>query len=203
MNFGFYAISEGGNFMSSHDLFGSCICAFCQISFAFQYPSFTHGAVEEGGSTLFVSEVCEGVGMCNEFAAGADLLDQVNSDVSVGDLDTFDNFADHGVDFIVDYELSVVESDTEVEHTCTIDEVSATLGCQQSGEGFFMCGLSIGNFGVCLPTGYEARQVVELCQTSNGCADHAEFGATNGSGGVAHIHHGGGRSVDAGRTFLH
>ena len=52
--------------------------------------------------------------MCNEFAAGADLLDQVNSDVGIGNFDTFDNFADHGIDFVVDDKLSVVESDAEV-----------------------------------------------------------------------------------------
>ena len=66
-----------------------------------------------------------------------------------------------------------------------------------------MRSLSIGNFGVCLPTGNEAGQIVVLCQTGNGSTDHAEFGAADGSGGVTHIHHGGGTCVDAGRTFLY
>lgn len=79
---------------------------------------------------MFVAEVCEGVGMSDEFAAGADLLDQVNGKICIGNLNPFDNLANHGINFIVDDKLSVVEGDTEIEHTCTVDEVGATLGCQ-------------------------------------------------------------------------
>ena len=130
MNFCFNSIGECGNFMSFNDFIGFGISAFGQVFFAFEDPGFTHGAVEESSGALFVAEVREGMGMSNEFAAGADLLDQVNSDVGIGDFDTFDNFADHGIDFVIDDELSVVECDTEVEHTCTVNEVGATLSSQ-------------------------------------------------------------------------
>ena len=130
MNFCFNTIGECGNFMRFDNFIGFGVSAFGQIFFAFENPGFTHGAVEERSGALFIAEVREGVGMSDKFSAGADLLDQVYSDVGVGNLDAFDDFADHGVNFVINDELSVVECDTEVEHTCTVNEVGATLSSQ-------------------------------------------------------------------------
>lgn len=114
MDFSFYAVGKSRNLVGIEDLIGFGIGTFGKILLAIQYPGFTHGAIEKTGVALFRTEVGKGMGMCNEFAAGADLLDQVNSDVGIGNFDTFDNFADHGIDFVVDDKLSVVKSDAEV-----------------------------------------------------------------------------------------
>ena len=203
MDLSFYAVGKSGYFMGFDDLIGSGISPFRQIFLPVEDPSFTHGTVEEAGSALFVAEVGEGMRMADEFTAGSDFLNQINGKGFVGNLDAFDDFADHGVNFIIDDEFSKVESDTEVEHTGTVNQVSATLGSQQRGEGLFVSGLSIGNFGVCLPTGYKAGKVVELRQSGNRGGNHTEFGSADGSGGVTHIHDRSGTGINAGSAFLY